>query len=294
MHSGGKTVVLIAGDYRAQIVSVGAGIAELTHQGRHLTVPHQPEAIPPAHLGKVLLPWPNRIVNGSYCWQGARYLLPLNDRDGNNAIHGLLAWQEWQVSDQSASRVTLKAFLPPSYGYPFALLSEATFQLNATTGLQVDIVSTNIGNTPAPYGVGAHPYITCDLAPLDQCWLTLPAKQIYCPATTQLSDAGASAVNFLTPRRIGDTCIDLTFKAGTSDWQVTLAGKGMTTWLRAHQPWLQIYTGEKLHRAGLAVEPMSCPPDAFNTGTDLISLLPGASHALVFTIGCESPAPDVA
>ena len=287
MHSSGKTIVLIAGDYRAQIVSVGAGIAELTHRGRHLTVPHLPEEMPPAHLGKVLLPWPNRIVNGNYRYQDVRYALPLNDRDGNSAIHGLLAWREWQIGAQSATSVTLSAFLPPSYGYPFMLASEVTYRLDPAAGLHVEIASRNIGNGPAPYGVGAHPYITCDLAPVDECRLTLPAAQIYCPAAARLSAVDTEALDFLTPRQIGDTRIDHTFKAPASAWQVTLAGKTLTTFLRSDQPWLQVYTGEKLQRAGLAVEPMSCPPDAFNSGVDLLSLPPRASHHLFFAIGCE-------
>lgn len=56
MHSGGKTILLTAGDYRAQIVTVGAGLAGLTYQDRHLVIPHDPAEMPMAHLGKVLIP----------------------------------------------------------------------------------------------------------------------------------------------------------------------------------------------------------------------------------------------
>lgn len=70
MQSSGNTILLAAGDYRAQIVSVGAGLAELTWQGKHLVIPHNPEEMPLAHLGKVLIPWPNRIANGCYQYEG--------------------------------------------------------------------------------------------------------------------------------------------------------------------------------------------------------------------------------
>lgn len=56
MHSGGKTIHLQAGHYQAKIVTVGAGLAELTHRGRHIVIPHKPEEMPLAHLGKVLIP----------------------------------------------------------------------------------------------------------------------------------------------------------------------------------------------------------------------------------------------
>ena len=52
MHCSGQTVSLAAGDYHATIVTVGAGLAELTFQGCHLVIPHKPEEMPLAHLGR--------------------------------------------------------------------------------------------------------------------------------------------------------------------------------------------------------------------------------------------------
>ncbi|MQK61205.1 aldose epimerase, partial [Escherichia coli] len=92
-------------------------------QGCHLVIPHKPEEMPLAHLGKVLIPWPNRIANGCYRYQGQEYQLPINEHSSKAAIHGLLAWRDWQISELTATSVTLTAFLPPSYGYPFMLAS---------------------------------------------------------------------------------------------------------------------------------------------------------------------------
>ncbi len=89
MHCSGQTVSLAAGDYHATIVTVGAGLAELTFQGCHLVIPHKPEEMPLAHLGKVLIPWPNRIANGCYRYQGQEYQLPINEHSSKAAIHGL-------------------------------------------------------------------------------------------------------------------------------------------------------------------------------------------------------------
>ena len=168
MHSGGNTILLAAGDYRAQIVSVGAGLAELTWQGKHLVIPHKPEEMPLAHLGKVLIPWPNRIANGIYQHDGHEYQLPINEHGSNTAIHGLLAWRDWQIDELTATKASFSIFLPPSYGYPFALISRVIYSLDATAGLSVEIISQNVGDKPAPYGVGIHPYLTCDLTPVDE------------------------------------------------------------------------------------------------------------------------------
>lgn len=291
MHSSGKTIQLQAGHYQAKIVTVGAGLAELTHDGRHVVIPHKPEEMPQAHLGKVLIPWPNRVVNGCYQHNGKTFQLAVNDPISHTAIHGLLAWRDWQINQQSASEVSLMIFLPPSYGYPFSLLVEVTYRLDALQGLDVFITTLNIGSQSAPYGAGAHPYLTCDLENIESCTLTLPADEVFNLDTQEINRVEHTALDFTTPRLIAATQIDNTFKPSAfgDEWEVSVfsASKKMTTYLRCDQPWLQVYSGEKLHRLGLAVEPMTCPPDAFNSGISLISLAPGEMHRLHFLIGAE-------
>jgi len=59
--------------------------------------------------------------------------------------------------------------------------------------------------------------------------------------------------------------------------------------MEAEDPWCQVYSGEEIGRAGVAVEPMTCPPDAFNSGEDVIVLEPGDSHVFEFRIRGEGP-----
>lgn len=286
MHSSGQTVSLTAGDYHATIVTVGAGLAELTFQGCHLVIPHKPEEMPLAHLGKVLIPWPNRIANGCYRYQGQEYPLPINEHGSHAAIHGLLAWRDWQIKELTPTRVTLTAFLPPSYGYPFTLISQVVYSLDAQNGLSVEITSQNIGNQTAPYGVGIHPYLTCNLAPVDEYLLQLPATQVYAvdeqANPTTLHPVDKLDLDFSQQKKIGAKKIDHTFQASSAHWEmkITHPQQALTVSLSSNQPWLQVYSGEKLHRQGLAVEPMSCPPNAFNSTTDLILMQPGETHQL--------------
>ncbi len=154
------------------------------------------------------------------------------------------------------------------------------YRLDAASGLHVLIRTQNIGDESAPYGAGAHPYLTCNLQSIDSCVLTLPASEEL-PAGRDFS---ASCL-------LGETRLDHAVKTATTpaEWEVRLTSptQNMSTFLRSTQPRLQIYTGEKLSRKGLAVEPMSCPPDAFNSGIALIHLAPKAIHQLHFSIGCD-------
>ncbi|HCN6217133.1 TPA: aldose-1-epimerase, partial [Escherichia coli] len=257
MHCSGQTVSLAAGDYHATIVTVGAGLAELTFQGCHLVIPHKPEEMPLAHLGKVLIPWPNRIANGCYRYQGQEYQLPINEHSSKAAIHGLLAWRDWQISELTATSVTLTAFLPPSYGYPFMLASQVVYSLNAHTGLSVEIASQNIGTVAAPYGVGIHPYLTCNLTSVDEYLFQLPANQVYAvdehANPTTLHHVDELDLNFTQAKKIAATKIDHTFKTANDLWEMTITHpqQALSVSLCSDQLWVQVYSGEKLQRQGL-------------------------------------------
>ncbi len=200
MHKSGTTIALTAGEWQAEIVTVGAGLASLTRRQRHVVIPHPPEAMPLAHLGKVLMPWPNRIADGRFTFEGQTLTPAINDRVGNTAIHGLLAWHNWAIREQSPTHVVLSAFLPPTYGYPFMLTADVTYQLDEDAGLRVCIAGTNAGDAPAPYGVGLHPYLTCNLHDIGACELTLPAAKTLEVDAARLRPAGDEGLDFRTPR----------------------------------------------------------------------------------------------
>ena len=112
----GREVSLTAGDYRARIVTVGAGLAGLTYRGHELIIPHSVDECPPAYLGKVLMPWPNRIAEGTYSWEGTSYDLPVNEHAFGTSLHGFVAFQEW---GNRRGRHLLGA---PAHSHPGALL----------------------------------------------------------------------------------------------------------------------------------------------------------------------------
>ena len=177
MHTGGQTVLLRHGDYEACIVTVGAGLCSLKYKDRYITIPHNPDEVPLAHLGKVLIPWPNRIKDGKYEFDGKSYQLAINDLKTMSASHGFLAWKEWQIEDLNPRQVILKSFVIPTLGYPFILESHAIYTLSAD-GLDIELLTDNIGKESAPYGVGQHPYISCNLKSLDECELSFPCTKV--------------------------------------------------------------------------------------------------------------------
>ena len=107
----GREIILQAGEYEARIVTVGAGLAGLRYRGHELIVSHAVNECPPGYLGKVLIPWPNRVAGGSYSWEGSSYDLPVDEPAFGTALHGFVAFQEWEIAEADSSSVLLRTLI---------------------------------------------------------------------------------------------------------------------------------------------------------------------------------------
>ncbi|HZX06253.1 aldose 1-epimerase family protein [Kribbella sp.] len=280
---------LRGGGYAATVVSVGGGLRGLTYDGRPVLLGYGDDEPAHAGIGQHLFPWPNRITDGEYTFDGVTQHLALTEPARHNAIHGLTRWANWHRTDDASdeSTVALTHRLHGEPGYPHQLDLHLAYAV--TDRLTITATATNIGRTAAPYGYGAHPYLTVG-RPLDECVLEFEAAE-----RLELSDRMApigsvpvagSEYDFRGGRTIGSTVIDNAFTGLDAAWSVTLTDpdSGARSVLSSDTPWMQLFTGEPLGRTALAVEPMTCPPDAFRTGQDLIVLQPGESHTTTFQV----------
>ncbi|MDF2046176.1 aldose 1-epimerase family protein [Microbacterium sp. Kw_RZR3] len=308
----GTPVVLRAHGYEAAIASVGASLRSLTFDGRDLVVPFAEDEVRPAYRGTTLAPWPNRVVDGIHRFGGDEHQLALTEPNRAHALHGLLSWVSWNVLDASDDAVTLTATVPAQAGYPWWLVVSTTYRLDAD-GLTQTVRATNLADTPAPWGTGPHPYLVAGPATLYEWTLELPADTVLEVTADRLAPVGLASVtvdaerfDFREPRVLGAVEIDHAYTALIRDAgaraTVTLtdpSGTGVAMSWDESCPWVQIHTadlpagpGTPGHRAGLAVEPMTCAPDAFNDDsyeydTGLIALAPGASSEAGWTISAR-------
>jgi aldose 1-epimerase len=293
-----------AGSYRATVTELGAGLRELIYREQPVIAGYQPDELPPAGAGQLLVPWPNRIDGGRYTFGGTEFQLALTEAARGNAIHGLTRWTAWTLVRHDASGVLLRS-VPHGYqGYPFGLEIDAEYRLHPQNGLQVAITATNRGSRPAPYGTGSHPYLTAGTALVDDWQLTLPAAS-WLPLDDRGIPSGPPAAvdgtpyDFRKTRAIGTTRLDHALtgldRDGDGRAWVALAdvygpGSGVRLWADEGYRWLQVFTGDALgpdlRRKALAVEPMTCPPNAFVTGDDLLVLQPG--EAVTCTWGLQA------
>lgn len=285
MMLSGTQHTISAGPYQAVITEQGGGLRTLTRDGHDLILSHDPDQVTPSGFGQLLAPWPNRIDRGKYVFEGVENHVAVNEPARDCAIHGLVRWDPWTLEEQAEDSVRLSFRLLGQPGYPYRLDLSVTYALDAEEGLTVRLSAHNAGGRTAPYGQSTHPYLTVGL-PLDACEVEFggaeyqPVDERLIPAGPPLSVEG-TLFDLRAAQPFGDRKIDtaytgLPFVDGRV-W-VRLSGGGRTTalWADEAHPWLQLYTADDPHgsRAGLAAEPMTCPPDAFNSGIDLISLKP--------------------
>jgi aldose 1-epimerase len=287
----GQQYDIEAGSYQATVTELGAGLRELSFGGQPLLDGYQADEMPPAGAGEVLAPWPNRIDHGRYTFGGAEYFLALTEPAQSNAIHGLTRWTGWTAVQHDASAVRLRSAPHAYQGYPFSVEIEAEYRLDPDDGLQVTISARNQGSRAAPYGTGCHPYLTARTPSVDECELVLPVSS-WLPLDDRGIPSGppepveGTDYDFRQPRKIGTTRLDHAFTGLTRDgsgraWAWLTAGSGdrVGLWAGEGYRWLQVFTADPLgpdrRRQAVAIEPMTCPPNAFVTGDDLLVLDPG-------------------
>lgn len=294
----GRQVEIASAGQRALIVEVGGGLRGYVVRGREWLDGYSVDEMCSSARGQCLVPWPNRIREGRYEFAGVQQQLPLTEPERQDAIHGLARWANWVVAEQAGESVTMEYLLHPQPGYPHALQLAVEYRLD-DHGLTVRTKATNVGSNACPYGAGAHPYLTLGMKTVDSVVLQAPGR------TRLLSDdrgipTGAAPVDgtaydFRTPRSIGKMRLDTAFTHLERDddgrARVKLASPGGETaaalWLDEHYRYLMLFTGDPLpdvNRRSLGIEPMTCAPNAFQSGEGLVILEPGESFAAAWGI----------
>jgi aldose 1-epimerase len=287
----GEQIEISAGDQRAVVVEVGGGLRSYTAGGADVLDGYAADEQSLSGRGQVLLPWPNRLQDGSYEFDGRRHQLALTEPEVSNAIHGLVRWVGWRVAEREPDRVVMEHTVHPQPGYPFTLAVTVDYALT-DMGLSVQTTATNVGSTACPYGCGHHPYLTLGTAAVDTVELQAPGRRVLISDERDLprgsEPVDGTEYDFRVSRSIGGTKLDNAFtdlERGENGRAVVRigdpgSGASRTLWVDESYPYLMLFTGDTrpdVNRRSLAVEPMTCPPNAFRSGDSLIRLDPGQS-----------------
>jgi aldose 1-epimerase len=290
----GRQFEISLDDQRATIVEVGGGIREYFVGDRAVLDPYPLEQMCDGAHGMPLIPWPNRLRDGRYSFDGEDHQLALTEPEAGNAIHGLLRWRNWHTLEHTAAGVRMGTRLHPLQGWPFPLDVSIDYTLSEG-GLTVRTRITNIGPRPCPVGCGQHPYLSAGPGwKVDECRLHLGAAMRLLTDPQRQLPTGWEAIrgtdrDFRSPRmldsvRLDDAYTDLERDRDGLAWATLACPDGHTValWCDHSYGVIQVYTGDTLapprRRLALAAEPMTCPPNALQSGEGIIRLDPGQTH----------------
>jgi aldose 1-epimerase len=289
----GEQYEIVAGSTSATITEIGATLRSFTVDGAPVVWGFGEDEMCTGGRGQILAPWPNRLGDGRYEFAGRIGVAPLSEPERHNALHGLMCWMPWTITRRDEAIVHGSCRLAPQPAYPWWLEVEMDYSVGPGT-LTVATTARNIGDGTAPFGLGFHSYLTPGAAGLDGSRLSLPARR-HLVLDARMLPVGSEPVDesavpsitagiSLSRVRLDDDFTDLVTD-GDGRWRAHFSpaadADDVVVWGDAAFSHIMCYTGDTLeaenHRAGVAIEPMTCPPDAFRSGVDVVALAPGES-----------------
>ena len=271
----GEQYEIISGRHRAVVTEVGATLRSFSVNDRDLVRGFGVQEMISGGRGQNLLPWPNRIRDGLYVFKGVTQQLALSEPARHNAIHGLARHVPWVLIDKQPDAVTNRVRIHPQTGWPGTLEAMITHRVD-DDGLTVTVQATNLGAGELPFGYGAHPYLTVGEATVDEVAITVPAAS-YLEVDDRLLPVKISPVaGTVYDLRRGPVLESLSLDTAMTDlardsdgrWRVklVLGDRYAELWGDQTMRWMQVFTGGPYRDWSIAVEPMTCGPDAFNAG----------------------------
>jgi aldose 1-epimerase len=287
------------GNAFSMIPQYGSCLLDLTFQHESVLDGYQtPETLLENKWAKnvILAPFPNRLRDGLYTHEGVTYSFPIKKSSGNNAIHGFcrdakMTIESIQLNAEQAEIICTHSYSDANPAYPFHFSLKTVMTLRGST-FTMGIYITNLDTKTMPVGIGWHPYFRFAGATADTISMQLPdCQQIIVDDRMLPTGEKVPFSDFKTLRKIGETPLDTGFILESTTPQASVIlkfkNKKLKYWQNA-QDWryLQVFTPP--HRQSVAIEPMTCAADAFNTGDGLKILQPQATFGGQFGVICQN------
>lgn len=291
----GRAVELVAGATRVGVGTVAAVLRSLNVGGVDITEPLAPGHAPSFGSGIILAPWPNRVRDAIWHASGQPLQLAMTEPERRNALHGLLRFADYEVRELTGDSVLLGAVIPPQTGWPYFLDTWVRYTA-VPDGVEVTHGALNLSAERAPWAAGAHPFFRVGDTPVGELTVTLHAEgwietdDRLLPVAER--DVEGTHADLRSGRRVDDIELDTAFtrvrhvtRPDGRGEIATLAGpRGVVSvWSDADWRYAQIFTTSAFAadadgpRRAIAIEPMTAPPDALNSGEGLVWLEPDES-----------------
>ncbi|MFF2244565.1 aldose 1-epimerase family protein [Arthrobacter sp. NPDC058130] len=297
-YASGRQYEIRRGDALAIVTELAAGLRLYSRGGTALTETYGDAEIPPGATGITLAPWANRVEDGVWYLNGKKLQLDITEVSRNNASHGLLRNSSYELVDEDEFSVTLEAAVFPQHGYPFLLRHRVRYELAEDQGLAVRQTLINDSQDPAPFVLGAHPYLRLGEVPSEDLTVSVDARTRLVaddrliprstePVGGEFDLRGGRLVGTMD---LDSAYTDLAFDGGVARHTLRAPdGRTVSLWQDAGCGYVHVFvTTEFPGRAkAVAIEPMTGPANAFNSGEGLRWLAPGEQFSMTWGISAS-------
>lgn len=294
----GPQFTLRRGNASAIIASLAAGLRHYERDGVELVESYAAGDTAPSAAGITLAPFANRVDHGKWTLNGAVQQLDITEEPLDNAIHGLLRHTGYAALESTDHHVLLEAAVYPQPGYPFLVRHRVRYELTEDGALRVAQTLVNDSPAQAPFVLGAHPYFRIGDVPPESVSITLDAAS-WLPSTERNIPLDAVPVDGihdlrkgrLLPEVLMDSAFtDLAMNDGVARHTLTAPdGRSVSLWHDTSVSYVHVYITDQFPGRSLAVamEPMTGPANAFNSGDGLKWLKSGEEFTMNWGIDAE-------
>lgn len=289
-----------SGDSFSVIPSNGAVISNLTLQNETvIKFPLNGEDPQKGYPSALLFPFPNRVRDGKYTFQGTEYQLDRNETGRSHAIHGFVNDVPFEVTSQRKNGITLTyKYNGDRSGYPFPFVLEVSYSIVKKNTFRLAYSFTNTGTHDMPCGFGWHPYFMLADSKVSEMSLTVPAHYTFELDDTVIPfQANDSAVQESsreeTTFSLRNTILDNVYKVKESDKTASvILSNGKLNLTITQQTgsnrlnYFVLYTPPA--RNSIAIEPQTSNINAFNNEDGLIILAAGRTVSGQIDISLQS------
>lgn len=310
----GRQIQITSENTRAVVTEAGATLRTFEVNEKPIIWGFREDEMCSGGRGHVLAPWPNRLEDGQYSFDGIRGTVPIDDPSHSCAIHGLVRWQPWETVELNQDSVTQMYRFLPQPAYPFSLRLYITYAVEDNR-LSVKFEAKNVDSIRIPFGIGFHPYFAIRTENVDHARLQVPADRRLIlddrglPIGSESVDGssydfrriGVGLTEESSPRSLNDLklsdCLTNLRLDQDGKWRSYFYPDAETDstieiWGERLFSHIVCFSGDTLpkeiRRKAVAIEPMTCPPNALRTGDSIIAIAPGETISGSWGINAEN------
>lgn len=261
----------------------GASLQELTLNDHAIIQDLSPLTYDTTYASSILFPFANRIKGGAYSFNGENYQFDANQKEENNALHGLVYNKTFSVFEQETSNDSATIILEyietnESKGFPYTYSIQLKYVFkNYSISLSATIKNTSL--KAFPFTLGWHPYFMS--ANLHDSTLSFDCNQKLLIGDRNIT-TGIEDIKPVETLKIENQQLDDCWILNSDKVIFSTPKYDLSFGSSAKNNFLQAYTPPRLNT--IAIEPTTGVSDSFNNKIGLQVLPANDSYNITWDL----------